>query len=175
LVVRYQELAFRAAYLIIGDAAEAEDAAQDAFAKAYAALGRFRPGAPFRPWMLRIVTNEARNRRKAASRRATLALHAAESGPGDNAVSSPETLVVAAEGRQLLLSALEGLREEDRLVISYRYFLDLSESEMAESLGCRPGTVKSRLSRALARLRVRLAATESALVGGLGRVEQYGE
>jgi RNA polymerase sigma-70 factor (ECF subfamily) len=62
-----------------------------------------------------------------------------------------------AERRALVLRALEGLREEDRLVIAYRYFLDLSEAEMAAALDCPRGTVKSRLSRALERLRARLA------------------
>ena len=66
LVRQHQDLAYRTAYLITGGAAEAEDAAQEAFVKAYYALGRFRAGAPFRPWLLRIVVNEARNRRKAA-------------------------------------------------------------------------------------------------------------
>src|SRR5438132_12703638 len=73
LVQHYQELAFRVAYQVTGDAADAEDAAQEAFVNAYYALGRFRPGAPFRPWLLRIVANEARNRRMAAHRRTTLA------------------------------------------------------------------------------------------------------
>src|SRR6266566_502858 len=58
LVARHQDVAFRTAYLVAGSAAEAEDAAQDGFVKAYRALGRFRPGAPFRPWVLRIVANE---------------------------------------------------------------------------------------------------------------------
>ena len=66
----HQEVAFRSAYLITGDASETEDASQEAFVKAYRALRRFRPDAPFRPWLLTIVANEARNRRKAASRRA---------------------------------------------------------------------------------------------------------
>src|SRR5438105_8918723 len=73
LVQQYQELAFRVAYQVTGDAADAEDAAQEAFVNAYYALGRFRPGAPFRPWLLRIVANEARNRRTAARRRTVLA------------------------------------------------------------------------------------------------------
>ena len=66
LVRRYQELAFRTAYLITGDASQAEDAAQTGFIKAYRALGRFRVGEPFRPWLLTIVANEARNQRGAA-------------------------------------------------------------------------------------------------------------
>src|SRR5579859_5935590 len=69
LVRRYQALAFRVAFVLLGDAAEAEDAAQEAFLKAWQALPRFRAGAPLRPWLLRIVANEARNRRSAAARR----------------------------------------------------------------------------------------------------------
>ena len=146
-----QEIAFRTAYLIAGDPAEAEDAAQEAFVKAYYALSRFRPGAPFRPWLLRIAANEARNRRKATGRRVRLALQAGE----DRAIrdESPEGEALKREQAAELLRALEELREEDRLVIASRYFLDLSEEEMAEALGCARGTVKSRLSRALARLR----------------------
>lgn len=148
LVREYEALAFRAAYVITGDASEAEDAAQEAFVKAYRSLKRFRPGAPFRPWLMTIVANEARNRRKAAGRRrANLAIRAAElTATGDP--DSPETSTVAAERRAELLRALESLREEDRTVISCRYLLGLSEAETAAALGCARGTVKSRTSRA---------------------------
>lgn len=162
LVRRYQELAFRAAYLITGAAADAEDAAQEAFVKAYYALGRFREGAPFRPWLLGIVANEARNRRRAAGRRATLTLRAgAAEGETPVAEPSPEAATLATEQRETLLRALNGLRDEDRQVIVQRFFLDLSESEMAAALGCARGTVKSRLSRALGRLRRALGGEEA--------------
>jgi RNA polymerase sigma-70 factor, ECF subfamily len=157
LVRRYEQVAFRAAYLIVGSAPEAEDAAQEAFFKAYAALGRFRAGAPFRPWLLRIVANEARNHRRAAGRRAGLTLRVAEDRPSGGAAPSPEAAVLAREGRESVLEAVNGLRDEDRLVVAYRYFLELSEAEMASALGCARGTVKSRLSRALGRLRERLS------------------
>ena len=148
----HQAVAFRTAYLITGDASEAEDAAQEAFVKAYRTLGCYRPGAPFRPWLLAVVANEAKNRRRAAGRRANLALRAAgEGAPGD--ASSPEAAVVAAERRSELLAALGALREEDRLAIGCRYFLGLSEAETAAALDCARGTVKSRLSRAIGRLR----------------------
>ncbi len=153
LVRRYQEIAFRTAYLVVGNSADAEDVAQEAFVKAYYALSRVRPGAPFRPWLLRIVANEACNRRRAAGRRAALVLRAGEHLPTDDAAPSPDVEAIAREQRALLLRALSDLREEDRLAIAYRYFLDLSESEMAEAMGCPRGTVKSRLSRALGRLR----------------------
>lgn len=156
LVRRYQGLAFRTGYLITGGVAEAEDAAQEAFVKAFQALPRFRAGAPFRPWLLQIVANEARNRRKAASRRLHLALRAAADRPSGDAAPSPEAAALAGEERAALLGALNALREDDRRVIAYRYFLDLSEGEMATALGCARGTVKSRLSRALGRLRALL-------------------
>jgi RNA polymerase sigma factor (sigma-70 family) len=160
LVQRYQEVAFRVAYLIAGDAHDAEDIAQDAFIKAYAGLARFRSEAPFRPWLLQIVANEARNRRRSAGRRAHLALRAAadqRNAVSGDAAPSPESAALADEQRQVLLDAVDTLREEDRQAIAYRYFLDLSEAEMADALGCARGTVKSRLSRALARLREQLA------------------
>lgn len=156
LVRRYQDVAFRTAYLVVGDAAEAEDAAQEAFVKAYYALHRFRLEAPLRPWLLRIVVNEARNRRKAALRRTHLALRAAEDRPLGDAAPSPEGSALRGERRATLLVAVASLREEERLAIACRYFLELSESETAAILGCPRGTVKSRVSRGLARLRERL-------------------
>src|SRR2546422_1764094 len=153
LVLRYQALATRTAYVITGLSTEAEDAAQDGFTKAYFALGRFRSGAPFRPWLLRIVANEAKNRRKAAGRRPTVDLSVAEDRPSGDTALSPEAAALASERRTFVLGALRKLREEDRLVIAYRYFMELSEAEMAEALGVARGTVKSRLSRALVRLR----------------------
>jgi RNA polymerase sigma factor (sigma-70 family) len=74
LLQRHRALAFRAAYLITGSVADAEDATQEACVKAWLALGGFRPAAPFRPWLVRIAINEAINRRRGAGRRAALAL-----------------------------------------------------------------------------------------------------
>jgi RNA polymerase sigma-70 factor (ECF subfamily) len=176
LIVENQGIAFRTAYLVAGNAADAEEAAQDGFVKAYRALWRFRPGAPFRPWLLAIVANEARNRRRSAGRREQLALRAAReaasaapqarpvfgrarpasaaayAASGDTALS-PEAALLGSEQREELLEAVNRLPEIDRLAIACRYFLELSEEETAAALGCRRGTVKSRLSRALERLR----------------------
>jgi RNA polymerase sigma-70 factor, ECF subfamily len=156
LVDRYREISFRTAYLISRNSADAEDATQDAFVKAYYALDRFRSAEPFRPWILRIVSNEARNRRRSAGRRERLALRVVERrGPGD-AAPSPDAAAIAQETRRTLLAALETLPERDREVIACRYLLELSEAETAQTLGIRPGTVKSRLSRGLGRLRRQL-------------------
>jgi RNA polymerase sigma factor (sigma-70 family) len=157
LVRQYQDIAFRTAYVIAGSAADAEDAAQEGFVKAWYALSRFRAGAAFRPWLLTIVANEARNRRRSGRRQDDLALRVAEDRPSGDAAPSPEAAALAAEQRRLLLAAVGRLGESDRQVIACRYFLDLSEAEMAGALGCRPGTVKSRLSRALGRLRAAMA------------------
>ncbi len=164
LVERYREIAFRTAYLIARNAADAEDATQEAFVKAYHALGRFREDAPFRPWVLRIVANEAKNRRRSARRRQALALRVAEAHPSGASAQAPEAVAVRTESARELVAAISRLPERDRLVISYRYLLELSELETAAALGVRPGTVKSRLSRALARLRTLLPAEDPARV-----------
>lgn len=161
LVRIHQETAFRVAVLITGDPSDAEDAAQEAFIKAYRALGRFRSGAPFRPWLLTIVSNEARNRRRAAGRRSGLAAAVADAAPTETPLS-PESSVVAAERRDELLLAVQELGEEAHAVISCRYFLGLSEEETAAALNCPKGTVKSRLSRALGRLRERMVKERDA-------------
>jgi len=156
LIREHQEIAFRTAFLIARNAADAEEAAQSGFVKAFGALPRFRRGAPLRPWLLAIVANEARNRRRSAWRREQLAQRAATELPSGDAAPSPEGSVLAAEQRATLLAALETLRDEERLVLSCRYLLDLSEEETAATLRIRRGTVKSRTSRALERLRAEL-------------------
>jgi RNA polymerase sigma factor (sigma-70 family) len=162
LVRQYQQVAFRVAYLITGSAPEAEDAAQEGFLRAYRALGQLRADAPLRPWLLTIIANAARTRRSQAARHPTLELGAAteQALPADDA--SPEHAAETAEQRRELLAAIQALRPEDQEVITGRYFLDLSEAEMAGVLGCPRGTVKSRLSRALQRLRQQLAADATA-------------
>jgi RNA polymerase sigma-70 factor (ECF subfamily) len=160
LVALHQETTYRTAYLVLGDAAEAQDAAQEAFVRAYRALDRFREGEPFRPWLLRIAFNAARNRRRSAGRRRGLELRVGASLPPDAAAPSAETLVMAAERRRSLLEAVNGLSADDRLVIGARYFLDLAEAEIAALLGIPRGTVKSRLSRARARLATRLGSVD---------------
>ena len=161
IVRRHQTIAFRTAWVITGSAADAEEAAQDAFVKAHAALGRFREGSPLRPWLLAIVANEARNRAKAAGRRERLALRVAEERRPGGAVPSPEAALLDSEQRDELLAALTHLPDSDRQAIACRYFLDLSEKETAAVLGCARGTVKSRLSRALGRLRERMELADA--------------
>ncbi|CAN5329082.1 RNA polymerase sigma factor RpoE [soil metagenome] len=153
LVYAYQGIAVRTAYVLAGNAADAEEAAQDGFVKAWRALGGFRDGAPFRPWLLQIVANEARNLRLSAGCRAHWALRGATEHPSGDAPPSPEAALLSAEQRAGLLAAVNELPEDQRSVIALRYFVGLSEQEVGETLGLPSGTVKSRTSRALERLR----------------------
>ena len=162
LVQRYQAIAQRTAYLIAGSTGEAEDAVQEAFVQAYYALNRFRHEAPFRPWLLKIVANEARNRLRKAGRQAGLVVRASEVRPSGDAAPSPEAAALDLEQQQVLVAALNELREKDRTAISLRFFMDLSEEEMAAAMGCAKGTVKSRVSRALDRLRKQLGTSDAA-------------
>jgi len=158
LLARHQAVAFRAAYLVTGSATDAEDATQEACVKAWLALGRFRSAAPFRPWLVRIAINEARNRRRGAGRRVALALRLSPDPADLGSAPSAETEALARADRARLASALGELREADQLVIAARYFLGLSEAETAIALRLPRGTVKSRLSRALGRLHRQLEA-----------------
>jgi RNA polymerase sigma factor (sigma-70 family) len=161
IVRRHQNIAFRTAWVITGSAADAEEAAQDAFVKAHRALGRFREGAPLRPWLLTIVANEARNRVRAAGRRERLVLRVAEERRTGGPVPSPQEALLDFEQRDELLAAVMELSETDRQAIACRYFLELSEEETAAALGVPRGTVKSRLSRALAHLRERMEEADA--------------
>jgi len=152
LVQPHREIAFRLAFVITRNAADAEDAAQEALLKCWRSLGRFRSTEPLRPWLLRIVANEARNRRRSSGRAERLALRARTHLSG-GAAPSPEDITVSADERARLLAELEGLPEQARTVLACRYLLDLSEAETAAALDVRVGTVKSRTARALERLR----------------------
>jgi len=163
LVRRHAPIARRTAVLL-GAGADADDVVQEGFVKAYRALGTFRDGAEFRPWLLRIVANEARNAHRSAVRRGAREENAAVLDAdllhraGDAA--DPAQAVLLADRRVGLLAALRGLPEPHRLVVTCRYLLDLDESETATVLGWPRGTVKSRLHRALGRLRAELRTAE---------------
>jgi RNA polymerase sigma-70 factor (ECF subfamily) len=148
----HESVSFRTAYLILGSAEDAEDVTQDAFVKAFRALGRFDLDRPFRPWLLRIVANEARNHLRSSGRRGALAARAVQEVSRD-APRSPEVDFLAAEGRAELLAAIDRLPAVDRLAIVGRYVLELSDEEAGAVLGVKPGAVRVRVWRALGRLR----------------------
>lgn len=155
LVGRLAAVALRLAAVLGGDRDEADDIVQDALVKAHAAMGGFRDGASVRPWLLTIVANEARNRRRGRSRRDRRDWRVAIR---DGALAEPsaEVRVMERVTAQQLIESLGRLRTDDREVLSCRFLLDLDESTTAEVLGCAVGTVKSRTSRALSRLRAQV-------------------
>ena len=152
LVRDHEEIAFRVAYLVVRSAADAEDVTQEALVKAYRALGRFRAGSPFRPWLLRIVGNEARNHRRAAGRRAFHHQRAALLEPVTSASAADDELL-EREGRRGLLAALDDLPEGERVAVAARYLVGLTDGETAAALGIPRATVKMRAWRGLNRLR----------------------
>jgi len=160
LMREHQHVAFRVAYAIVGGAADAEDVTQDAFVKAYNALPRFRTGAPFRPWLHRIVANEARNRRRTLGRRASLAGRAADEAASADPARSPEADLVDSERRDELFAAVGRLKDDERVAVVARYFLGLTDEETAAALGVRKGAVKMRVFRALEHLRSELEVTD---------------
>lgn len=160
LVRRYQTRALRAAYLITWDAMLAQDVVQAAFVRAYERIGQFDPARPFGPWFLRMVANAAV---KAARRESGLAsLDAPLDRSPDEGLSLAELVADPAPGPgeqveqrervAAVRAALARLSPEQRAVIVLRYYLDLSEDEMARRLDTAPGTIKSRLHAARRRL-----------------------
>ena len=152
LVARYTLRAHRAAFLL-GAGEEADDVVQEAFVKAFRHLSRFRAGERFGPWLLRIVANETRNLNRSRRRREALALRLGTAERGGPAAGGLVDEVLAAERRAGLVAAVNALPDRERQVLVCRYFLELSEAETAQVLGWPLGSVKSRTSRALSRLR----------------------
>ena len=159
LVVRYTAAANRAAVLL-GAGAEADDVVQEALVKAYRQISRYRGESGFRPWLLAIVANETRNLHRSRRRRDGLLLRAAERQEPEPAAPDPADSVLTIERRRQLLDQLRTLDPRDREVLVCRFLLDLSEAETAVMLGLPKGTVKSRSSRALKKLRGRLLVGE---------------
>lgn len=149
LMHRYQQPAFRLAYLILGDAADAEDVAQEAFIRAYFALEKFDDARPLQPWLLQIVRNLARNRQRGLSRYWSYIKSWRQQQPEPVVHSGHQE---RAEAR-LLWQAVRRLKPDWQEIIYLRYFLDLSEAETAAALEIPTGTVKSRLHRALKALK----------------------
>lgn len=151
LVQQHQAAVFRFAYLILGDA---QDVAQDTFIRAYRQLRRFDTARPLRPWLLQIAKNLARNHQRAAGRYLTALQRAFMLRPPQAyAGASAETQVEQRGDVQALWDAVRQLPVPDQEVIYLRYMLGISTQETADILDIQPGTVKSRLSRALDRLR----------------------
>jgi RNA polymerase sigma factor (sigma-70 family) len=152
LVRRHEPLAYRVAAFVAGPN-HADEVTQVAFINAFRALHRFDPTRRFEPWLLRIVVNEARSARRSEGRQVALQSRTAAELAAPRGAEQPESRVLRTETRHALRAALARLPSKHREVVVCRYLLELSEEETSAVLGLRPGTVKSRLSRALARLR----------------------
>jgi RNA polymerase sigma-70 factor (ECF subfamily) len=158
LVNAYQLRAVRAAYLITRDRHLAEDVAQGAFVKVFRRIGQFDIERPFAPWLLRIVTNDAV---KAASRRERAV--SLDSVPGDPSAAlaevlpdpapGPESAAEQAEARLAVWEAVGKLPPSQRAALVLRYYVGLSEAEMAERTGRAAGTVKWLLHAGRKRMR----------------------
>jgi RNA polymerase sigma-70 factor (ECF subfamily) len=149
LMRAHQEPVFRLVYLLLGDPDEAEDIAQETFVRAYHALKGFDAERPLRPWLLRIASNLAHNRHRSMGRYLAALTRFARQNPEE---IKPTTLK-PEDDSQALWQAVRQLSKPFQEAIYLRYFLDMSESEMAEAMDVPAGTVKSRLHRALSRLR----------------------
>lgn len=167
LVLKYQSLAYNVAYRLMGDPEPAADATQDAFLKAYKALGSFR-GRSFKSWLLRIVTNTCYDMLRASKRRPISNLddvlvnpeHAWRlTDPGER----PDEHVERQELARVLQWALDQLPPEQRAVVILSDVQGLAYDEIAEVMGTSLGTVKSRLSRARGKLRLLLQKQEEHL------------
>ncbi len=152
LIQQHQEAVFRLAYLLTGDASDAEDVAQEAFIRAFRSLDRFDSARPWRPWVLSITANLARNRRRSVGRYIANLSRFARMNP--EPALNPEGEVAEQQRARALWRAVRRLELPDQEVIYLRYFLELSVEEAAAVLQVAEGTVKSRLHRALNRLRM---------------------
>lgn len=151
LVQVHQEPVFRLSYLLLGDADEAEDNAQETFVRAWRALERYDPSRPLRPWLLSIAGNLARNRRRSLGRYINALRRSLLAEPA--AVMTVEERSHQRSRSQALWQAVQQLNMDHQQVIYLRYFLEMSVEESAQALNTPPGTVKSRLHRALEQLR----------------------
>jgi RNA polymerase sigma-70 factor (ECF subfamily) len=151
LVLAHQEAVFRLSYLLLGDPDEAEDIAQETFLRAWNYLRRFDPARPLRPWLLSIASNLASNRRRSAGRYVAALMRAFRNEPVHS--NSLEEKSVQHMEASDLWKAVQNLSIPDQQVIYLRFFLELSVAETAQAIDVPEGTVKSRLNRALERLR----------------------
>ena len=164
LVLQYQNIAYHHAYALLGDSAQAADATQESFLKAFQAMNTFR-GVSFRGWLLRIVTNSAYDLMRRAQRHPTQALYP-EDENGDDVESAAwlvdqksdvQNMVEEHELSRQIYQALDELPEAYRSVLTLIDINDMDYNQAAEALGVPLGTVKSRLARARLQMQEKLS------------------
>jgi|SRR5687767_3374790 len=166
LVLQYQDLAYHHAYALLGDPAQAEDATQESFIKAFQALNTLR-GVSFRGWLLKIVTNSAYDLMRRAQRHPTQALYPEDENGEEvesaawlvDPTSDVQDIVEEHERSSQIYQALDELPEAFRSVLTLIDVNDMDYTEAAEVLGVPLGTVKSRLARARLQMRGKLSSS----------------
>ena len=153
VVGQHQEAVFRLAFLLLTDADEAKDVAQEVFIRAFYALDRFDSSRPLRPWLLSITTNQVRNRQRSLGRYLAAVTRWFQAEPA-RIIPSPSDEHLRKQDAKTIWQAIQRLSRADQEIIYLRYFLELSVEEAAVATDIAPGTVKSRLHRALSRLRI---------------------
>ena len=154
LVLKYQHKIVKLIMRYVRDPSEALDVSQEAFLKAYRALPRFRGDSAFYTWLYRIAINTAKNHVVAANRKPIdydldlqnpeqYEIHARLSD-----IDSPERMALSEELRQVVSDTIEGLPDDLRTAITLREFEGLTYEEIAHTMGCPVGTVRSRIFRA---------------------------
>ncbi len=151
-MLAHQEPVFRLAYLFLGDPDDAEDITQETFLRAYHNLKHFDSTRPLRPWLLSIAANLARNRHRSAARYLAALTRSFRTEPSESLDVEGHT--AQNQDASQLWKAVRRLNADDQQIIYLRFFLDLSTAEAAQTLDVAEGTVKSRLNRAVGRLRI---------------------
>jgi RNA polymerase sigma-70 factor, ECF subfamily len=154
LVIKYQHKIIQLVNRYVKDPSEAQDVAQEAFIKAYRALGNFRGDSAFYTWLYRIAINTAKNYLVSRSRRSSdyqvdvQDAEALENAPQLQGMETPERLLLNEEIIDTIKTAIDRLPEEMRTAIMLREFEGMSYEEIAEAMDCPVGTVRSRIFRA---------------------------
>jgi len=154
LVIKYQHKIIQLVNRYVKDSSEAQDVAQEAFIKAYRALGNFRGESAFYTWLYRIAINTAKNYLVSRSRRSSdyqvdiQDAEQIENAPQLHGMETPERLLFNQEIIETIKTAIENLPEEMRVAIMLREFEGMSYEEIAEAMDCPVGTVRSRIFRA---------------------------
>jgi RNA polymerase sigma-70 factor (ECF subfamily) len=158
LVENYRDLLLGTAYLILKNRQSADEVVQETVIKMWENLPSLRDSGSLKPWLMRIVINEA-NRQFRKKSISTVSLESAPEIPDDD--YNIDELLIQEENHQMLREALSSLSPEQREVIVLRYFSDLTVPEIAAAVSIPEGTVKSRLSRALDRLYMTVSSIDN--------------
>ena len=164
LVDLYKDVLFGTAYLMTGNRSLAEEQMQEAFLAAWRGIQGFQAGRPFKPWLVRILVNGVLTQQ----RRRTLSTVPLDDQEPSSQWADPAEEIEALQRRIAVREALSGLNEQHRQAVILRYFAGLTVPEVARAIGKREGTVKSRIHRALGRLREQLAEHAAEEVEGNG-------